>query len=229
MTSASSLSSLIDSSRVAGLNSTGTKDASKELNDRFLKLLVAQMNNQDPMNPLDNAQVTSQMAQINTVTGINGLNDTVTKLLDQFAHMESLQASQLTGRNVLVEGNRLSISGSDGGANTAVGGFELPSNADKVTVEVRDSNGLLVRSIDAGAGTEGINRFTWDGRTDAGAQAASGNYSFTIKATAAGKEVTATALAARRVEGVSSSNGSTSLLLAGGGSVPYTDVKQILS
>src|SRR5215470_2380597 len=77
--------------------------------DRFLKLLVAQMNNQDPLNPLDNAQVTSQMAQINTVTGINGLNDTVNQLLGQFTRLESLQAAQLTGRSVLVPGNSLTL------------------------------------------------------------------------------------------------------------------------
>ena len=91
MATSSALSSLIDASRVtqpAGLAGTGTRDAAKELNDRFLKLLVAQMSNQDPLNPLDNAQVTSQMAQINTVTGINGLNDTVAQLLTQFARLE---------------------------------------------------------------------------------------------------------------------------------------------
>ncbi|MCU0940644.1 MAG: flagellar hook assembly protein FlgD, partial [Burkholderiaceae bacterium] len=64
MTSASTLTSLLDTSAAAGYSTTGSKDSSKELNDRFLKLLVAQMKNQDPLNPLDNAQVTSQMAQI---------------------------------------------------------------------------------------------------------------------------------------------------------------------
>jgi flagellar basal-body rod modification protein FlgD len=227
MATTSALSSLIDNSRVAqqtGLANTGTRDAAKELNDRFLKLLVAQMSNQDPLNPLDNAQVTSQMAQINTVTGINGLNDTVAQLLTQFARLEQMQAAQLTGRNVLVDGNRISV---EGGASPG-GGFSLPANADRVQVEVRDANGVLVRTIEAGAGRDGIQRFAWDGRSDAGARAADGNYSFTVKATAGGKEIDATALAVRRVEAVTTANGTTQLVLAGGGSVAYADIKQIL-
>src|SRR5262245_34581480 len=108
----------------AGANNSIT--SAQDLNDRFLKLLVAQMNNQDPLNPMDNAEVTSQMAQINTVTGINGLNDTVNQLLGQFATLESMQAAQLTGRNVLVPGSTLALS--SGG--TATGGANLSLPAD---------------------------------------------------------------------------------------------------
>jgi flagellar basal-body rod modification protein FlgD len=61
--------------------------------DRFLKLLVAQLNNQDPMNPMDNAQMTSQMAQINTVTGIQQVNETLKSLAEQFSAMQVLQAA----------------------------------------------------------------------------------------------------------------------------------------
>ena len=61
--------------------------------DRFLKLLVAQLNNQDPMNPLDNAQMTSQIAQINTVTGISQLNDTMKAMASQASAMQMMQAS----------------------------------------------------------------------------------------------------------------------------------------
>ena len=77
--------------------------------DRFLKLLVAQMQNQDPLNPMDNAQVTSQMAQINTVTGIEKLNTTVQGLNSQFVQMQALQGAALVGRDVIVAGNRLAV------------------------------------------------------------------------------------------------------------------------
>ena len=226
MTSASTLSGLLDSSAATnGFNASGTRDASKELNDRFLKLLVAQMKNQDPLNPLDNAQVTSQMAQINTVTGINGVNESVAKLLAQFSAMESLQASQLTGRNVLVEGNSLSVD-STGAARG--GGFDLAGPADRVTVEIRDASGAVVRTLSLGASEAGVGRFAWDGRTDAGTAAGEGRYSMTIKAMSGTQQVPATALAVRQVEAVARVDGATQLVLAGGGRVAYTDIKQIL-
>ncbi|MEF9944529.1 MAG: flagellar hook capping FlgD N-terminal domain-containing protein [Burkholderiaceae bacterium] len=79
------------------------------LTDRFMKLLVAQMNHQDPMNPLDNAQLTSQLAQINTVVGVNQLNTTVNGLMDSFALMQAMQAAQLTGRDVMVVDDKLKM------------------------------------------------------------------------------------------------------------------------
>jgi flagellar basal-body rod modification protein FlgD len=111
---------------------------------------------------------------------------------------------------------------------SVTGGFDLAASADKVTVEVRDANGTLVRELQLGAGQAGVQRFTWDGRTDAGTQAAAGTYAITVKATAGGKEITAAALAARKVEAVSTGSQGTQLMLAGGGSVAYADVKQIL-
>ncbi|GAB4475889.1 MAG: flagellar hook assembly protein FlgD [Burkholderiaceae bacterium] len=203
---------------------TGAKNAAKELNDRFLKLLVAQMNNQDPLNPLDNAQVTSQMAQINTVTGINNLSETVAQMVAQFAQLQSLQAAQLTGRSVMVAGNGLAL-GADGEARA---GFELPAPADDVKVEVRDANGVLVREIALGAAKEGVQRFAWDGTTDSGARAAAGTYTFAVKATASGREIDATALTVRQVEGVLQDAGTVSLILSGLGPVAFGDIKQIL-
>src|SRR5882672_589140 len=87
------------------LNTTNAANAS----DRFLKLLVAQMQNQDPLNPMDNAQVTSQMAQINTVTGIEKLNTAVDGLSSQFAQLQAMQGASLVGRDVIVPGNKLDI------------------------------------------------------------------------------------------------------------------------
>ena len=225
--SASTISSLLDASAAAnGFNSAGKKDAAKELNDRFLKLLVAQMKNQDPLNPLDNAEVTSQMAQINTVTGINGLNDTVARLVEQFGAMEALQASQLTGRNVLVEGGSVTLA--DKGAS-AMAGFELAGSASSVKIEIRDAAGNVVRSIDHGRADAGVSRFTWDGKNDAGAAVAAGSYSVTVVAKNGASSVSATPLAVRKVEAVSRVDGATQLVLAGGGRIAYSDVKQILA
>ena len=159
MTALSTLTGHIDAAASVSRNNGVT--TAKELNDRFLRLLIAQMNNQDPLNPLDNAQVTSQMAQINTVTGINGLNETVAKLIEQFARLESLQAAQLTGRSVLVQGNALALP-DDG---NAIGGIELALAADRVTVEIRDAAGQVVRELQLGRRDAGVSRFDWDGKT----------------------------------------------------------------
>src|SRR3954466_7581480 len=87
--------------------------------DRFLKLLVAQMQNQDPLNPMDNAQVTSQMAQINTVSGIDKLNTTVQGLQSQFVQMQALQGATLVGHDVVVAGNKLDFSDGAGGVGAS--------------------------------------------------------------------------------------------------------------
>jgi len=222
MSSVSTLSGLVDSASTAGANN-GTTTAT-QLSDRFLKLLVAQMNNQDPLNPLDNAQVTSQMAQINTVTGINGLNDTVNKLLDQFSRLESMQAAQLTGRSVLVDGSSMTLPAT----GTAVGGVQLDLPADTVTVEIKDAAGQVVRELQLGKQDSGVTRFEWDGKTATGEAAAAGNYTFSVTAKTGSTAVTVTPLASRRVEGVRTVNGAVQLVLAGGGAVAYSDIKQIL-
>ena len=82
--------------------------------DRFLKLLVAQLNNQDPLNPMDNAQMTTQMAQINTVSGIQELNATLKGMAAQFGSMQTLQGTSLIGREALVESNKLGFDGTIG-------------------------------------------------------------------------------------------------------------------
>lgn len=222
MTALSTLTGPIDATASAGRHDGVT--TAKELNDRFLRLLIAQMNNQDPLNPLDNAQVTSQMAQINTVTGINGLNDTVAKLIEQFARLESMQAAQLTGRAVLVQGATLSLP--DDGA--AIGGIELAFPAERVTVQIRDAAGQIVRELELGPRDAGVSRFDWDGKTANGAQAAAGDYTFSVTARAGNQDIGATALAARRVEGVRHEGGVLQLVLAGGAAVAYGDVRLIL-
>ena len=200
------------------------KSDAKDINDRFLKLLVAQMKNQDPLNPLDNAQVTTQMAQISTVTGIDNLSDTVAKLLDQFTGLQTLQAAQLNGHDVLVAGNRLQLAA----GSTAMGAVDLPGDATSLSVEIRDANGLLVRTLDLGARTGGITRFNWDGLTDGGVATAAGNYTFTALAKAGSSEFAPATLMAGRVEGVRNEGGTVQLMLSGIGAVAYSDVKQIL-
>jgi flagellar basal-body rod modification protein FlgD len=232
----STMTSQIDTGSAATTGaSTSKTDTAQQLSDRFMKLLVAQMKNQDPLNPMDNAQVTSQMAQINTVSGINGLNTTVTQLLGQFQHLETMQAAQLSGRNVLAAGSTVTVDAatstdaSAGSSTNLRGAFELAASADKVDVEVRDAKGTLVSTLAVAPNSAGgLQSFTWDGKDASGGVAAAGNYTFNVKASSAGSAVTATTYAAQRVQGVATGTGSPSLLLADGRTVAYSDIKQIL-
>ncbi|MEO6660005.1 MAG: flagellar hook capping FlgD N-terminal domain-containing protein [Burkholderiaceae bacterium] len=112
----------------ASTNSLSVNDAAGS-QDRFLKLLVTQLQNQDPLSPMDNAELTSQIAQINTVSGIATLNTSVQALSSRFLQMQTLQGASLIGKNVIVPGKQLDIA-----SGVAQGGFELASAADAVKV-----------------------------------------------------------------------------------------------
>src|SRR4030065_1785635 len=118
---------------------TTTKSAVQESEDRFLKLLVTQMKNQDPLNPLDNAQITSQMAQISTVSGIDKLNTTLQNMAASFAANQSLQVTNMIGHGVLVPGSTMQLA--DG---KSIGGVDLPQAVDQVTITIREAQGAVV-------------------------------------------------------------------------------------
>ena len=186
--------------------------------DRFLKLLVAQMKNQDPLNPMDNAQVTSQMAQISTVTGINQLNTTVQGLSSQFMQLQAVQGASLVGRDVIVPGNKLSV---DDTTAVGQGGFELTGAADAVKVDILSPSGAVVQSLNLGAQSAGIHSFDWPAGT---ATSASG-LTFRVSATSGGVATTATALMRDRVDAISVSGTTFNLELDSSGTVPYSSVK----
>jgi flagellar basal-body rod modification protein FlgD len=203
-------------------SATSTAQAAKDAADRFLTLLVAQLQNQDPLNPMDNAQVTTQLAQISTVSGINQLNDSVAALGASMAVSQALQAATLVGHDVIVGGNDLTLA--DGAAS---GGMELSGNADQVSVTITNAAGNVVRTIDLGAQQSGTQFFSWDGKTDGGATAPDGHYSFSITATAAGKAVTFDTLMSAKVQGVVQTSTGPMLQLPYGSQIAFAQVRQI--
>lgn len=194
-----------------------------EAENRFLTLLTAQLKNQDPLNPLDNAQVTSQMAQISTVDGIERLNATLKALVESSAGSQTLQAATMVGRNVLVPGSALVLA-----SGAALGGVELASGADNVTLTIKDAHGLTMRTLNLGDLKAGVHGFAWDGKTDGGQAAADGGYTFTVEAKQGGKDVAATALAMGVVGGIARSGQEFLLDVAGLGKFGMADVKEIL-
>lgn len=187
--------------------------------DRFLKLLVAQLNNQDPMNPMDNAQMTSQMAQINTVTGIQQVNETLKDMATQFSGMQVLQGSTMVGHDVLLESNQLSRN-----AGVAAGAIDLAGKADTVKIDILSPGGQVLDSLNLGPKSAGRQNFSWDASQYTGL----GEPTFRVTATQGGKAVAATALARDKVLSVGSESGVMTVQLQGRGAVAYDKVKAIL-
>jgi flagellar basal-body rod modification protein FlgD len=208
-------SNAASSAAASAASSTSATQGNGE--DRFLKLLVAQLQNQDPLNPMDNAQVTSQMAQIQTVSGIEKLNTTVLGLNAQFAQLQSLGGAALVGRDVLIEGNRMVA---DNGVGH--GGFELASQADRVKLEVLDGSGRVIDTVDMGTTASGRHSFDWT--PSAGVDATQATR-FRITATLGTTAVAATTYTRDRVDAVSAGADGLTLELAYAGPVSYDKVK----
>ena len=207
----------------AALAATAAPASGTDAQDRFLKLLVTQLQNQDPLNPMDNAQITSQMAQISTVSGIDKLNATLQSMATSFGANQSLQAAGMIGRQVLAPGSTLQLQN-----GAAAGGVELPQAADSVVVSILDGSGQLVHKVDLGAQPAGVLGFQWDGVVDSGASAAAGKYTFTVQAVQGGNKVDATVLELGLVGGVTQGKTGTLLNLNGLGTVALSDVRQVL-
>jgi flagellar basal-body rod modification protein FlgD len=208
----------VSSSTGATTSPTSTSSVAAQ-QDRFLKLLVTQMKNQDPLNPMDNAEITSQMAQLSTVTGIEKLNET----LAAFTRAQAFQSAGLIGHYVLAPGEFVNLN-----AGAGIGGFELASAADKVKVSIFDGDGNLVRDVDLGKQESGVNVFQWDGKTNAGTDAPNGSYTFTVSAELNGETVLSDSLAVGKVTSVLMDDTGPALSVQDMGLIDLADVKQIL-
>jgi len=209
-------------------NKKAETDSVKADTDKFMTLLVTQLKNQDPLNPLDNAQVTSQLAQLQTVTGVNKLNETLDSLKSSYQSSEAMQATNLIGHGVLVEGNTINLTG-----GKSVFGVDLATAADNVQVIVTDPRtGKDVATIDLGAAEAGAMPLAWDGSSDAvdAAMLADGKYSFRVVASRGGQPLTdVKALSVDTVASVSTnSKDGVKINLAGKGSISLADIKQVL-
>jgi flagellar basal-body rod modification protein FlgD len=172
---------------------------------------------------MDNAEMTSQLAQINMVDGIAKLNTTLQSLVSSATESEGLQAAALVGHGVMVPGTGLTLK--DG---SALGGVELTGPADKVTVTIKDGNGLPVRTMELGAMDAGSRLFNWDGKTDAGELAANGVYAVSVAAARGTGTVVADALQLGVVASVASTSQGAQLNLGTLGAFKLSDIRQII-
>ena len=202
------------------LNNTTTKsDKTTEASDRFLKLLVTQMQNQDPLNPMDNAQVTSQMAQINTVTGIDKLNNTVAGLNTSMTSAQLMQGVGMVGRTVLLEGNKLAVDDK----RQATGGVELTSDASNVKVEILSASGATLDTLNLGAAKAGQHGFNW---TVPESIATSG-LQFKVTATSGSTTITSKPIMTDLVDAVSMKDGALNVQLRLSGDTAYNKIQAV--
>ena len=159
-----------------------SSDSSVMGRDEFLRLLVTQLSNQDPLNPLEGQEFAAQLAQFTSVEQLINIDETLAQQGDMNAllaqSMNNGVAAGLIGNTIEAPGNQLNWDGE----NAPGGKFSLQGNAADVKIEIRDSTGFLVRTVDFGALSKGDQDFSWDGKDDAGNSVASGVYTTSVVA-----------------------------------------------
>jgi len=203
------------------------KAANKTLSqDTFLKLMVAQMNNQDPNKPMESGQFLSQLSQFGQLNAVTQLQKSFETLASTLQSNQALQASTMVGRTVLVEAGKMTTQTA---GDKISGVISLPAQTGSLNVKVYDSTGQLVKEIPLGAQPAGEVKFTWEGMDSGGVAAPAGTYRITAQAEYNGQTVAMTTQLEARVESVSlGTNGAASRLnLAGLGAVGIDSVKAI--
>ncbi|OUS11540.1 hypothetical protein A9Q89_08680 [Gammaproteobacteria bacterium 53_120_T64] len=222
---ATDIANILGVEQSGGLGSTIKKK--EELGqEEFMRLLVAQLNNQDPTKPMDNFEFLSQIAQFSTVSGIQDMQSSLSGLGESMVSTRAIQASSLVGRDVISASNQTAFAPGD----EIAGVVAMPTGASAVQIQVSDSSGQLVKVLDIGNVGAGIHKFSWDGLLDDGASISQGSYQVTASGMIDGVVEALPAFASARVASVSIGAGGAeiSLNLDGGDSVSYADVLQYL-
>ncbi|WP_293000130.1 flagellar hook assembly protein FlgD [Nevskia sp.] len=189
----------------------------------FLKLMTTQLQNQDPLKPLESNEFLGQIAQFSTVSGIQDLQKSFTSLSTSLTSSQSLQAAGLVGHGVLYP----SSTGFLDGQNGLSGGVDIPASG-QLVVEIVDGSGQVVRRLDYGTQPAGTSYFNWDGKNTSGETLPSGNYGIRASLTQGSNAQAASTLAAGVVQSVSLGANGLSLNLAGLGPIAFDKVRQII-
>ncbi len=180
--------------------------------DAFMKLLVAQLKQQDPLNPASSTDMVAQIAQLTSVEKLDGINQTLSQMQSQNSSMAGTQSTGLLGRQVKADGSRISVVS----GMPAHSQFEVSAQASSVTATIRDSANNIVRVLDFGATAAGTHGFQWDGTDAGGNRLPDGRYSFDVAAQdAAGHAVSTSTQVSGLVTQVTYNNGTPELDVAG--------------
>jgi flagellar basal-body rod modification protein FlgD len=214
-----------------GIGAKQAKEAEKRDTlgqEEFLKILIAQTRNQDPMKPQDNGEFLGQMAQFSTVSGVQEMQKSIDGLSNTMISNQALQASSLVGRFVMIPSEKGFLPEGDG--ERFFGAVNIPETATDVTVQVRNSVGLPVKNISLGTQQEGLQRFAWDGIDDQGNLMPPGDYTISAVANIAGKQEALETNFVAPVDSVTLGRNGEGMKLnvAGIGSMTMDQVKEIL-
>lgn len=203
-------------STAAGNNELGKNE--------FMDLMIAQLKNQNPLEPQDNGEFISQLAQFSSLEEMQGLSQSVDDVASQFRSTQALQASAMVGRTVLAP-SEVGILGAEG---EITGTVEVPASTGGLRISIESQNGERVRQIDMGASQAGVASFKWDGTDGNGNALPPGPYRIVAEGSyPSGTEQLATRVSAN-VDSVSlGQGGKVTLNLAGMGSIALSDVEQI--
>jgi len=223
--------SAIDTDLLANLGLTREQSSGEKGKDRlgqgdFLKLMITQLENQDPFDPMESGEFLGQLAQFGTVSGIEDLQKSFQDLTGSIYSGQALQAAGLVDREVMVPVDMSIVDPAQG----QWGAAELPSSTGEVVVGVYDHSGALVRRMPLGPQQAGLAEFRWDGRDESGEIAPPGIYEFRAEAQEAGGRTQALEMfLAARVESVSLGNrdGSLTLTVEGLGEIDFSKVRRI--
>ncbi|MHB1662086.1 MAG: flagellar hook assembly protein FlgD [bacterium] len=204
-------------------NSTNSNNTISE--STFMNLMVEELQNQDPTNPMSNTDYISELAQFSSMNQLTSMNSTLQSLVSSQNQATLSSAVSLVGQPVQANGNTF---GFTNGGNTALN-YSLPSNANAVSLDVYDTSGNLVYNTNLGSQNSGNQSFNWDGLENNGSSAPSGNYTFSVGGTGTnGKVVTAATYTDATVTGLStSSSGAVQLELSNGSTVPLSSITNV--
>jgi flagellar basal-body rod modification protein FlgD len=220
MTVSATSSGYTYSSTSTDTTATNTTTMSK---DDFLRLFVAQLKAQDPLNPMDSTEFTSQLAQFSSLEQLTNLNSSLTDLLDSQASLQNTMAAGYLGKTVTYAGNTVSFDGSQ--ADLA---YNLAADAAGVTVTITDSAGNVVRTDAIAGQSAGTQGYTWNGTDQNGNALPAGQYTFTVSAVdSSGKSVDVTTYTSGTVTGVSFQNNTTYLSIDGSTTLTLNDILEI--
>ncbi|MCC6216233.1 MAG: flagellar hook assembly protein FlgD [Polyangiaceae bacterium] len=201
---------------------TGGADLGK---DAFLKLLVAQIQHQDPLKPLEDTQFVTELAQFSALEQTLGINARLDLLATQNQGMANTQIAALAGSRVTVRGSMVTSSGNAGAVQVA---FELQGAAESTRVQIVDAEGRVVRTLDLGDRPAGLVQATWDGRNDQGMLLPAGQYRVSVEAkSSGGGAVGVLQESSGLVEAVSFEKGYPLLHLDNGLSVPASELLRV--
>lgn len=233
------INSILNSANSAYSQQQGAKTSGSDLTQSdFLRLMATQLRSQDPSQPMDPSSFFNQLTQFSLVSGMQGLQTSFNTLAQTLQSNANIKPSDLLGHKIMFQSSSAVLGPVDGGTgpgsgtggNTLQGAVAVPANATSVTVQIKDSSGAVVKTIDLGSPAAGTTDFSWNGQGDNGATLPAGTYSISATAIVGGSPQSATTYTSANVEGVSlGANGSPPMIDVGAlGQIPMSSVFEII-